>query len=736
MRARLIIALALGCCLPLGRTRADDFDDDFGSLPPAAKPAQAPPISPEPAAPAPAAPMPGPSESPPPTATPTAVTAPPDQIADPWYGSYPPLDDDDIPPPSARDADRYGFVHPTIEGLLGGVHVVDAASGWRGTFRVGINGGYFRKDGFLARNDQNRQGSGTLVLNVTPIDHLELAASVSIVSTDNRSDAPRVIQAVGDTHLFAKGFARVKPWLQVGGDVELGLLNGVGSFGVGDGALNVGLRGNVSADLRQLPKRGLPLILRSNLRYLFDNSGKLVRSIERERYDSLDDSSARSDEYRSLVTPRERYALGVNRVDQLDFSFGVEAPLRPHQRVNVNPLLEWSVGVPINRQGFDCLATSIAGQRDGCLDKTGFSTRPSNLTLGVRVQPYVAGLGLLLAVDVATSGARDFVRELAPQSRYMLRFALSYAYDPHAQPAPRTRVQRIEIPASNPRGHIVGQVVDAQTGAALANAIVHFEDTSLSDVLSDDAGGFRSAELSPGAQGMRVRLDGYREALCVAVVTSQGADVNARCELTPSAYYGAIDGRVSDNAGHPLANARVTLRGPSEQMLGSNPDGEFAVGKILEGEYELHASADGYFPRSSKITIARGAASTPVLSLIPRPEHPVSRVTAKRVVLLKPVAFAPDSAILLPESEPLLAEVAEQLRKHPELKQLEVQAHGEDSPSASTQQRADAVRAWLINAGVSSERLSAKGYGTARPLVPNITPANRARNRRIELVVK
>ncbi|HEY6881607.1 MAG TPA: OmpA family protein, partial [Polyangiales bacterium] len=631
---------------------------------------------------------------------------------------------------------RRAFTHPSIDGLLGGLHVIDASSGRPGSFRVAVNGGFFRKDGFLARHDHHRQGNGSLVLNVTPIDHLELAALVSLVSTENRTTSPNLLQAVGDTHLFAKGFAHVLPWLALGGDLELALLNGVGSVGVRNGAVSVGLRGSATADLRALPRGALPLIVRSNLRYLFDNSGKLARSIEDDRYRSLDNPAARADEYRQLVTPGERYALGINRLDQLALSFGVEAPLAPHPRVNVNPMLEWSVAGPVNRQGYDCLKARAEGDR--CLASTGFSTRASNLSMGVRVQPYVSGLGVLLALDIATSGARDFVRELAPQSRYMVRFALSYAYDPRATGAARTRIQRIEIPVVSARGHIVGQVVDAQNGAPLANAIVHFENTSLSDVVSDEVGAFRSAELSPGAQGMRVRAEGYREALCVAVVSTQGSDVSARCELTPSAYYGTLEGRITDNAGRPLANARLSLRGASELSLNSGADGAFRETKLLEGDYELVAAADGYFPRTQRLTIARGSAGTPVLALIPRPKRPVTRVTPQRIVLATPVVFAPDSAILSAESEPLLAELAEQLQKHPELKQLEIQGHGEDTPGATplTQQRADAVRAWLVHAGVDGDRLIAKGYGQTRPLVPNITPANRARNRRIEIVVK
>jgi len=38
-------------------------------------------------------------------------------------------------------------------------------------------------------------------------------------------------------------------------------------------------------------------------------------------------------------------------------------------------------------------------------------------------------------------------------------------------------------------------------------------------------------------------------------------------------------------------------------------------------------------------------------------------------------------------------------------------------------------------AGIAASRLRAKGFGADRPLVPNDTQANRAKNRRVEFVV-
>jgi OOP family OmpA-OmpF porin len=72
---------------------------------------------------------------------------------------------------------------------------------------------------------------------------------------------------------------------------------------------------------------------------------------------------------------------------------------------------------------------------------------------------------------------------------------------------------------------------------------------------------------------------------------------------------------------------------------------------------------------------------------------------------------------------------------------VQVQGHTDNrgDPAANlelSQRRAESVVQWLINAGVESSRLEAKGYGDTRPLVPNLTPANRARNRRVQFMIQ
>lgn len=71
---------------------------------------------------------------------------------------------------------------------------------------------------------------------------------------------------------------------------------------------------------------------------------------------------------------------------------------------------------------------------------------------------------------------------------------------------------------------------------------------------------------------------------------------------------------------------------------------------------------------------------------------------------------------------------------------MRVEGHTDDRGAdaanlALSQRRAEAVMKYLVNKGVAQSRLEAAGFGETRPLVKNDTPANQAKNRRVEFVI-
>ena len=99
--------------------------------------------------------------------------------------------------------------------------------------------------------------------------------------------------------------------------------------------------------------------------------------------------------------------------------------------------------------------------------------------------------------------------------------------------------------------------------------------------------------------------------------------------------------------------------------------------------------------------------------------------------------FASDQ--LRPESEPVLREVAEALRKNPTWS-LDIQGHtdnvGGDAFNLDlSKRRSEAVRKALVEQyAIDGARLSTSGFGASQPKESNDTSEGRARNRRVELV--
>lgn len=100
------------------------------------------------------------------------------------------------------------------------------------------------------------------------------------------------------------------------------------------------------------------------------------------------------------------------------------------------------------------------------------------------------------------------------------------------------------------------------------------------------------------------------------------------------------------------------------------------------------------------------------------------------------IRFEENDAVLTPDAAEPLHAVLEELRRDPSLKLL-VKAFADPAelyaPALSIQ-RAELVVAWLAQRGVEQDRLTPKGCGARRPLYFGHSAAERAVNRRAELV--
>jgi outer membrane protein OmpA-like peptidoglycan-associated protein len=109
------------------------------------------------------------------------------------------------------------------------------------------------------------------------------------------------------------------------------------------------------------------------------------------------------------------------------------------------------------------------------------------------------------------------------------------------------------------------------------------------------------------------------------------------------------------------------------------------------------------------------------------------------VVNIGDVLFASGSATLRPEAREKLARFSGIVLAYPDLR-LEAEGHTDNVGSLEMNQklsedRAEAVREYLISQGVPAESLTARGMNFSDPVADNDTAAGRSKNRRVEIII-
>jgi outer membrane protein OmpA-like peptidoglycan-associated protein len=130
----------------------------------------------------------------------------------------------------------------------------------------------------------------------------------------------------------------------------------------------------------------------------------------------------------------------------------------------------------------------------------------------------------------------------------------------------------------------------------------------------------------------------------------------------------------------------------------------------------------------------------PVQAPPEQPPEAKAELAAEQIVISQQVVFETNSAVLLPESNEILTEVARLITAHDEIELLEVQGHTDERGTAEynrklSQDRAASVVAWLTEHGIAGNRLKARGYGRDKPIADNSTEEGMQKNRRVEFHV-
>jgi outer membrane protein OmpA-like peptidoglycan-associated protein len=639
------------------------------------------------------------------------------------------------------------LVAPGLNGAVGLFRTQTAEVGQPLNFRVGLHMQAFTADSFLvagsgnAAGDTNSRFLGDLTIGLTGPDvtflrNLELYLAVYNSSNQNkRNDTgrtdPTVILALGDVGVGLKGAGEVTKGLSIGGNVGVRFFNSISGVAANFDATNLDVNVIGSLDLRKLASPNVPLRFHLNFGYFLDNSIKLLP-------DGQCAASTGNDAcIRSRVVETFAYGLGISR---LRLALAVEAPFRPHVSwgiFGVSLFVEYHYERALG-DGDTTVASALLKDGRVAIDRIE-NQNIQYLTAGLRLRP-----GARLVIDLgADFGFQSPGFQFGPPlPAWNIVLGAAYTYDTAGSSTKlikRSVTKTIEVNRTPPEGRLRGVVRDAKTKKPIAGAIVTYQGRQLSPQATGADGVFLSYGLPAGPVVIEVAHgDEYEPA---TVATSVELNTELPVDVTLKAKPpkdGKVHVKLSDEKNAPIVGASVRFVGPATKD--ATPDGDGMMAALPAGDYDLSVDAPGYLAKEKQVTVAAGTDQTVDLQLHKRPAISHVQITKDQIVIKGTIHFGTNNATILPDGQQLLDEVADVLAKNPQIRKVSVEGHTDNRGNGAANlklstDRAAAVVEYLTKTGIGADRLTSVGYGATRPLVPNLTPANRAKNRRVEFKI-
>jgi OOP family OmpA-OmpF porin len=199
-----------------------------------------------------------------------------------------------------------------------------------------------------------------------------------------------------------------------------------------------------------------------------------------------------------------------------------------------------------------------------------------------------------------------------------------------------------------------------------------------------------------------------------------------------------IKGKVTDDNGRPVQAKIVyqALPDGEESSASTDPNtGEYTIVLPKGYRYSYRAIAPNF------VEIGKNIDLTDVRNFkeIANEELKLIPIKAGVNVPMNNIFFEFGKATLLPDSYPELNRIIDIMTENNRMI-IEIEGHTDNVGSDEvnlriSQQRADAVRSYLLSKKVPSSRVSSVGYGKSRPKVSNDTPEGQAQNRRVEFKI-
>lgn len=202
-----------------------------------------------------------------------------------------------------------------------------------------------------------------------------------------------------------------------------------------------------------------------------------------------------------------------------------------------------------------------------------------------------------------------------------------------------------------------------------------------------------------------------------------------------------------------LPNTKVSLLDNKRESMTdyiTGNDGKFLFRVYGDEDYELFGELDGYLTKRQRYT-TKGKSIDPatlkelVTNITLDTILVMDRIEINKIFVLDNIYFDFAKADITPTAANELNKLVEILKDNPEIK-IEMGSHTDSVDTYEynlllSQRRAESTVRYLVDNGISQQRLTAKGYGETKPVARNTNPdgsdnpVGRARNRRTEFKI-
>ena len=634
-----------------------------------------------------------------------------------------------IPPWDGPSPDSF---LPTLAGPIGLYRISTAEVGPTNHLRLALHGEFFYSKGFLVEGDQNSRLLGDFTFGFTPHRNVEVFGALLTASNRNQRGTvmmpeagrrdPELIKSFGDLVLGGKAQMPLTRGANVAFELGLKFLSSVSDLSFSPSSTSLWFGPILTLDFRRLGAGGTPLRIHANLNYYIDNSANLH---------DFTGTTVFTQEVASFA-----YGIAASRFRT---GLGIDAPLEKLiPEVPLQPFVEYHAEIVTAGAdpAFAAYMPPACGQASDPAHPCKYNRDEHWVSVGLRAR-VLRGFTLDVGADFAVrSVGYSYGTPLPP---YNFVFGMSFPLDIDAFRRPVVVTRTIEKPIGAPpatEGRVAGVVKSSKGGTPVAGAIIAVSGRPRARVATDPDGSFESVGLPPGPTNLEISAPGFEPAKLSAVVSpTKLAELDV--QLTPKLQTGNVRGKVADGSGRGI-EASLKFLGPDNFEAKSDGSGLFSAA-LPVGAYKVMAEAPGFPTKEAQLDIVVAQDKQMDFVLKNHPVNPDVTLNDTGIALKKAIKLKSGATGFDPKAEAELDSVADILDEHPEVKSLRVEAHWDTGAGAGakdiTQKQADLIKQYLIKKGVADGRIEAVGVGSDKPLVPNISPANKAKNRRVELHV-